>query len=411
MKFLENARVLGLQTLDISRWFKRPQAVSAISAIKHLCNEILNSDGEYSSQILAKEFFTHYSALSEPDKLELFKFLSREFDFDLDSYSNALERFNNNNCLDSYKCLAELSNSDRRVLFSRLNLVPGATKNIVDLRADLLSLISQNQNDRQELGKLDFDLLLLLRDWFNRGFLDMEQITWQSSAEVLERIIAYEAVHAISSWQELRRRLAPSDRFCFAFFHPSMPGEPLVFIELALTREIPTNIEQVLSPSNEQINPDEAESAIFYSISNCHRGLSGVSFGNFLIKQVVAYLQSNFPQIKNFATISPVPGMAKWLSKKGVTQSENLEDLALEYFVSAKNQQGYPLDPVARFHLRNGAELFRILSEANKSNAGQSQSHGVMVNYLYRPGCLAQNHENYVHLKEVALSSELKQKL
>ena len=257
----------------------------------------------------------------------------------------------------------------------------------------------------------------------------MEPIDWTTPAHILEKIIAYEAVHEIESWDALRRRLEPSDRYCYAFFHPSMEDEPLVFVAVALTDEIPQGINEILQRESEPADPESASCAIFYSISNCHKGLAGVSFGNFLIKQVATNLQLRFPQLKKFSTISPVPGLRTWLQQKATSEPgvadllkrfdvdadeelrTQLEQLTASYFLEQKTEQLEPLDPVARFHLKNGAVLERINILGNPSPAGMERSFGTMVNYVYNLSRVEDNHEDYVKNHNVIAGSQVKKAL
>ena len=257
----------------------------------------------------------------------------------------------------------------------------------------------------------------------------MEPIDWTTPAHILEKIIAYEAVHEIESWEALRRRLEPSDRYCYGFFHPSMEDEPLVFVEVALTEDIPRGISEILHRDGAAEKPDNPSCAIFYSISNCHSGLAGVSFGNFLIKQVATSLQMRFPQLKKFATISPVPGLRRWLEQQAEDDPEiamlisefgpdaddglrnRLEKLAASYFLEQKNDQREPIDPVARFHLKNGAILERINILGNPSEIGMQRALGTMVNYVYDLSRVEDNHEEYVRNHQVIASSQVKKSL
>jgi malonyl-CoA decarboxylase len=278
------------------------------------------------------------------------------------------------------------------------------------------------------LEVVDHDLRHLLASWFNRGFLVLRRIDWSTPANVLEKIIRYEAVHTIRDWDDLRRRLEPPDRRCFAFFHPQLVDEPLIFVEIALTTDIPAAIGPLLAQSA-AVTPARATTAVFYSISNCQEGLRGISFGNFLIKQVVEDLKRELPKLDTFVTLSPMPGFAKWLrepSTNGLLQradrtalasleasdwhedperAEPLRDtvtsLAATYLVSARNASGKPVDPVARFHLGNGARLERVNFLGDLSTRGLAQSHGMMVNYLYRLGDIERNHEAFVTKDEV----------
>ncbi len=408
MKFLERNWTIGLQSFDFQRWFNKANDTSSLNQIKQLCQDILDSDGEYSTMLLAKEFQGLYAALNELEQSEFFAFLDAQFDIELDHLDLAVQAFKHNGDAHQLHRLINLTQSARRHLFSRLNLAPRATQELVKLRADVLKCRKQNIGKSAALDKLDLDLLLLFRDWFNRGFLEMRQIDWHSSADVLEKIIAYEAVHTINTWGELRRRLVPEDRLCFGFFHPSMPDEPLVFIELALTKELPSKMTEILEERENPIAAAQAKCAVFYSISNCHRGLSGVSFGNYLIKHVVAYLRIQYPHIEQFATISPLPSFTKWLAQHNMKAHSDIEAQAAHYLVNAKNERGFPFDPVARFHLRNGAQLFRVLANANASDGGQAQSLGTMVNYVYDLDSLANNHEDYVKNQHLAVSDTVK---
>jgi malonyl-CoA decarboxylase len=240
------------------------------------------------------------------------------------------------------------------------------------------------------------DFAHLLRSWFNRGFLVLREINWNTPASILEKIVAYEAVHAINSWDELRLRLHPPDRRCFAYFHPTMPDEPLIFVEVALTRVVPNSIQNVLAEDREHRDPSETSVAVFYSISNCQAGLQGISFGNLLIKQVVDELRHALPQLETFVTLSPIPGLNRWRGDTPKTTEEDLERIAAHYLLNECNADGGPLDPVARFHLGNGAQIYAVHSGADITEKGHLQSSGAMVNYLYDLKMIEKNHETFV---------------
>ena len=260
--------------------------------------------------------------------------------------------------------------------------------------------------------------------WFNPGFLVLQPIDWSTPANILEKIIAYEAVHEITSWDALRARLAPEDRRCFAFFHPRMPEEPLIFVEVALTDHTPASIEDVLQIERQALSPDDASTAVFYSISNCQAGLAGISFGNFLIKRVAQELRLEHPALTTFVTLSPVPGLMRWLGREAPDLAEqfaaddwpadadSLEPAftaaALRYFTRSDRPDGWPNDPVARFHLGNGAILEQINYGADKSPKGLAQSGGLMVNYQYDLDVVEANHEAFHETKSVLLSPALK---
>jgi malonyl-CoA decarboxylase len=304
----------------------------------------------------------------------------------------------------SYGAFMDAAEPPRQELARRLNQVPGATGQLVAMRADLLRLM----RDDPGLGVVDLDLKHLFSSWFNRGFLVLRHVSWSSPADVLEKIIAYEAVHAIDSWDDLRRRLAPQDRRCFAFFHPAMPDEPLIFVEVALTRGIPGAIHDVLSEERAAIPATGADTAVFYSISNCQAGLAGISFGNSLIKQVVADLAQELPDLKTFVTLSPIPGLSRWLSQTGRALPEEPQArraIAAHYLLDARREDGTPVDPVARFHLGNGASVLAVHAGADLSPNGERQSGGVMVNYLYDLAQISQNHERFAGAGRIAASS------
>ena len=268
------------------------------------------------------------------------------------------------------------------------------------------------------LESFDEGLLKLFKYWFNPSFLVLEKIDWSTPANVLEKIIEYEAVHEINSWDDLRARLAPSDRYCFAFFHPLIPEDPLIFVEVALTNKIPESIEEVIKIEREELEFNQINTAVFYSISNCQNGLSGISFGNFLIKKVAHKLKQEIIGLDNFVTLSPVPGLMRWLEnyapltyercKDKIIDDEELNQKAINYLTESTREDGLPNDPVARFHLGNGAILKHINLNADQSSKGLSQSNGIMVNYLYDLETVERNHELFFETKEVLLSNEIK---
>jgi malonyl-CoA decarboxylase len=291
------------------------------------------------------------------------------------------------------------------------------------MRADLLA---DRHLDADQRERVDADLFHLLQSWFNRGFLEIRRISWSSPASLLEKVIRYEAVHHIRDWQALRERLEPEDRRCFGFFHPALPDEPLIFVEVALTDAVAGGIRDLLDPARAILPAHKASTAIFYSISTCQTGLRGIALGHFLIKQVAVELQGELPNLRHFATLSPVPGFAAWLAGgEGADMVGRLagelaspapvdDDLkarllrrAIEYFTVAKRADGKPVDPVARFHLGNGARLDRILWRADMSEKGIGQSFGLMVNYVYDLGRIEENHEAYARSGVIAVGEPL----
>ena len=374
---------------------------------REICDELLSQASDVSSFHLANALLNHYEKLDEDGKREFFNYLNDELDIDGQAIAKLAKSYATQPTPDKYRALKAASESQRLELLRRLNQVPGATAELVKMRVELLEAIKS----RPVLARLDHDFLHLLRSWFNRGFLVMRQITWESSASILEKIIEYEAVHEIHTWDDLRSRLQPSDRRCFAFFHPAMPDEPLIFVEVALVNGIPSTIPEVLTSKRQLIDEHTADTAVFYSISNCQQGLAGISFGNSLIKQVVRNLSAELPNIKQFVTLSPIPGLSKWLKQRELTAAALdqtvLKRLTAHYLLEAKNQVGNPLDPVARFHLTNGALVHAVHVGADVSVKGLAQSNGAMVNYLYDLDRISQNLSRYAENKEITATNSV----
>lgn len=360
-------------------------------SIKSLCTDLLAEHTEDSGLQLAAAALMRYQSLNSDEKAEFFTFLNDDLDIDPEAISNAALAYQEDRTTENYRHLNAISEPQRQNLFRRLNQAPGATGELVRMRLELLNFIKENP----ELKRTDLDLTHLLKSWFNRGFLVLRQITWDTPASILEKVIAYEAVHEIRNWDDLRSRLQPEDRRCFAFFHPAMPDDPLIFVEVALTKGVPGSIQSVLSDSRDELLESEADTAVFYSISNCQKGLAGISFGNSLIKQVVKDLSRDLPSLKTYVTLSPIPGLSRWLQKEDHIEAASQDDALLKYAASylydAKKPDGKPLDPVARFHLGNGAIIHKIHPNADVSKNGMAQSGGAMVNYLYDISKISQN--------------------
>jgi malonyl-CoA decarboxylase len=320
----------------------------------------------------------------------------------------------------------------RQELFRRLNMGPGGTRVLVQMRSRLL----QKLDDYPQWQPIAADLAHLLTSWFNRGFLVLQRIDWHTSAIILEKLIQYEAVHQIQGWHDLRRRLE-ADRRCYGYFHPALPNEPIIFIEAALTRGMSQTVQPLLDPDSPVSAPESADCAMFYSITNCQEGLRGVPFGSFLIKQVMEDVAREFPRLKKFATVSPVPGFREWLAGSirshesnprysrlanlvaAVEDSRWFEDknlrkelqhdlvaLCAYYLLHAKHGKE-PLDPVARFHFRNGARLERINWLGDTSAVGMQRSAGLMTNYVYRLADVERNHELYTREYKITASHEI----
>jgi malonyl-CoA decarboxylase len=397
--------------------------------IDALCESLLSQRGEASGVSLADAVLTAFDGLTPEGKQDFFHVLAERFDIDGEALQAIAGEFVADPDTAHLKALREAAEPRRQELFRRLNMAPEGTLRLVRMRADLLGLL----RDDPDLKRVDLDLEHLFASWFNRGFLVLRPIDWQTPAHILEKIVAYEAVHAISDWNDLRRRLQPEDRRCFGFFHPAMPDEPLIFVEVALTRDVPESIQGVLSEERDIVAEGKATTAVFYSISNCQHGLKGVSFGNFLIKQVAADLQAELPQLKTFVTLSPIPGFRRWLEREAETDqtaqdamdildvaSETAMDalpreararlmgLAADYFLNAKRKDDQPVDAVARFHLGNGAMLRQINWMADLSDKGIAQSAGMMVNYEYDLGSVEANHEAYAEQRTVKTTSRVR---
>ena len=416
-----------------------PRAVKqTLETLERLARELISVRGEASGMAMARQMIEGYASLPTAARLDFFRLLARDFGPDHDALRQAWAGYDAAPSPSGLKKLLRAVEPPRQELFRRLNLTPGGTAALVAMREDLL------RHGRQEaaLACVDDDLVHLLYSWFNRGFLVLRPITWSTPADILERIIRYEAVHTIHGWDDLRRRLQPPDRRCFAFFHPSLVEEPLIFVQVALTRGITGSIQALLAEDREILPVQRATTAIFYSISNCQPGLRGVSFGSFLIKQVVEELSRELPSLTTFVTLSPAPGFAAWLARVAdeptVAGIDGLSAealaflrhpdwhrdpaiverarpvmlrLAAAYYLRAKDAKGRPLDPVARFHLGNGARLEQLNWPADVSTKGLREGAGLMVNYLYDLRYIEANHEAYANQRSVAAASAVQRQL
>ena len=408
-----------------------PEAKPDGAELIGLCEALLSGRGEASGTAIAREILDRYHHLNEAERLSLFEALTRDFGPDREKLAKAVESWRTQPSDEDASELHFASEPRRQELIRRLNRAPGGTSDLVTMRADLLRLMKGHK----ELGALDRDVAHLLTSWVNRGFLVLRRIDWSTPANILEQIIRYEAVHEIRDWDDLRRRIDPIDRRCYAFFHPALVDEPLIFVEVALTESIPGAIAPLLAEDRQLVPTARARTAVFYSISNTQRGLGGISFGSFLIKQVVEELQRELPKLENFVTLSPVPGFMEWVKQaddvpitdddRAVLQHldtpdwfENpelaaqlrsvLEPLAAHYFLKARTPKGRLIDSVERFHIGNGARLERIDWLGDLSPKGLRESAGIMVNYLYLLEDIEKNHEAYANHGEIAASSAVK---
>ena len=422
---------------DQGRAFARVPApgVTGAERARQLTRALLSERGEASGAALAREVIMCFRALTMDQRMEVLRGISEDFSPDPDALRQAAEAYLAAPGAEPAQRLHDAAEPPRQELLRRMNMAAGGTAMLVEMRRELLAVLPREP----ALRPLNRDLLHLFGSWFNRGFLELRRIDWETPASILEKLITYEAVHEISGWQDLRRRLLP-DRRCFAFFHQALPNDPLIFVEVALTHGLAGAVQPLLAPPRDEagLPPKHMDTAIFYSISNCQDGLRGISFGNFLIKQVVEDLKAELPAIKHFATLSPVPGFSAWLARQPAAalpfsaderaalglddtaagaqwwQNEALSQslrgkllhLAALYLTQPASAQ-FSMDPVARFHLGNGARLERIHWMGDTAPRGLRQSFGIMVNYLYDPRTIEANHETFVNTGQVARSAEV----
>ena len=383
--------------------------------IKKATESVMSTTGEVSSIAFAGHLLDLIEAETEDGLDEYLSYLLKEYDIDTDSLLKNVEAYSRDKNSINLSLIGNSSEPRWIELFRRLNATPGGTHKLIKLRERIKTLLNDG---REHLKTLDAGLLKLFKYWFNSSFLVLEKIDWSTPANVLEKIIEYEAVHEINSWDDLRARLAPNDRQCFAFFHPLIPEDPLIFVEVALTNGIPESIESVIKIDRDEIEYNKINTAVFYSISNCQDGLAGISFGNFLIKKVAHKLKQEISEIDKFVTLSPVPGLMRWMENHApvtyencinkINDDENLLKKTFLYLTESNREDNLPNDPVARFHLGNGAILHKINLHGDQSKKGMAQSHGVMINYLYDLDIVEKNHELFFKNKEVVLSGEMK---
>jgi len=389
---------------------------------------LISERGEASGAALARQALSLYRALDTPGRLRFFEALARDFSPDRDAVLAAATAYHGDPSPENLAQLERVTEPPRQEVFRRMNMAPGGTALLLELRNEIL----ERMNADPKLAMVDHDLVHLLGSWFNRGFLELRRIDWKTPAAILEKLINYEAVHQIHGFPDLKRRLE-RDRRCFAFFHPALPDEPLIFVEVAFVNEMPSEVAPILALESVVGDPRRARCAVFYSITSCQPGLKGVSFGNFLIKQVAQDLHAELPNLKVFATLSPVPGLRSWARKTLAAQPaaveppadgsrtaliqaiadakafpapalrESLEGLAA-WYLTREWRDGHAADAVARFHLGNGARLERVNWLADTSAKGLAQSFGLMVNYVYDLGDVERNHEEYVNRHHVVAS-------
>ena len=414
------------------RLFKKPKIkIGDLSSIITLCDELLSNKGIVFGITVARDITNLYQALSDENKLVFFKKINKKYRPNYDEVDEAVKFYTQSRDEKRLSKLFVAAEGKRRELFRRMNIAPNGTGIIVKMREDLLRFINKNK----ELIYLDNDLIHLFKAWFNPGFLKLEKITWETKALILEKIIKYERVHLMKDMNDLKRRLGEDRRF-FSFFHPALDDEPIIFVQVALTKGLGKSIQEIMKPNSDV--EKRYDTATFYSISNCQEGLTRVTLGNFLIKRVIFEIQEELPDIKKFGTLSPIPGFAEWLNycdknkiknilresnedmsflkspdfKVGdvriVSFKENIIKLAAHYLINEKDLNGFPVGDVTRFHLRNGATINDIVINADISETGFMKSFGVMVNYLYELNDIEKNHEDFINNKRVIYSKELK---
>jgi len=380
--------------------------------INKAVDSVMSTSGEVSSLVYAEHLLNLIEDQDDNGLKKFLKELLKNYDIDTKTLLKDVKNYSSNKNSENFEKVRASSEPDWIELFRRLNSTSNGTYRLVKLRERIRSL-----ND-EDLKTFDLRLLKLFKYWFNPSFLVLEKIDWETPANILEKIIEYEAVHEINSWDDLRARLAPIDRQCFAFFHPLIPNDPLIFVEVALTTGIPKSIQKIINLDRQEIEIEDANTAIFYSISNCHNGLLGISFGNFLIKKVAKNLKRELPDLNQFLTLSPIPGLMKWMEEYAPITFERCTDKncsdeelmkkTIKYLTESDRDDGLPNDSVGRFHIGNGASLERINLNADLSEKGLSQSYGIMANYLYDLDVVEENHELFFKNKIVQTSNEIK---
>ncbi len=400
-------------------WFEKKDKELSI---QELIKNVMNAKGEVSAIIYAENLFKRIEKSSSEELIDFFVIINEELDIDKEKLKVAAEKYSNDTSSDYLAEIINFSEPKRKELLRRLNACERGTIRLVRLREKLLKIIKFNS----DLKKVDFDFVKLFKSWFNPGFLVLRPIDWTTPAHILEKIIFYEAVHEIKSWDDLRSRLEPIDRRCFAFFHPAMQDEPLIFVQVAIMNEIPSSIDQVLKIKTKENKLNDKKTAIFYSISNCQDGLKGISFGNFLIKTVAKELQKELNQLNEFVTLSPFIGFMNWCKNNDKSffdkivnsklindeqkQSE-IKNYAYDYILKSNRKDNLPNDPVARFHLGNGAIVERINLNADLSDKAMKEGAGIMINYKYDLNNVEKNHEEFVKNNTVILSQNANNKL
>jgi len=402
-----------------------------------LGRELLSRRGEASGIALAQRLLAAFDEADAAVRAAFLDALASDFGADREAVEAAIAAYREAPGAETLDRVHQVAEPRRQELIRRMNTAPGGTAALIRMREALMDALPGNPR----LSPVDADFVHLFSSWFNRGFLMLRPIDWNTPASILEKLIRYEAVHAINGWDDLKNRLGPTDRRCYGFFHPRLPDDPLIFVEVALTRDIPDRIAPILDMERVPIAPEDATTAVFYSISNTQRGLAGVSFGHFLIKQVVEDLRRELPGLRTFVTLSPVPRFARWLGGQRKAEEPELDPgllaaldvldapgwaddadiveavrepflaAAAYYFLDARDHLGRVPDQIARFHLGNGARLERLDMLGDTSPKAMEQAHGLMVNYLYDPQKIEANHEAFAERGEVIASQSVRKAL
>ena len=402
-----------------------------LETLLELCDDLISYKGVASGIAIAREISEIYLSLSKEDKKKFFIAVDEKFKPNLEAAEKKSLEFIKNKNTNTLKELSSLAEGNRQEFIRRMNMAPNGTAFLVSMREDLLRFVLEDSS----LSNLDEDFRHLFRSWFNPGFLRLERITWDTKAAVLERIISYEKVHKIKDMTDLKRRLDDDRRF-YAYFHPVLPDEPLIFVQVAFTQGLASSVQDIIKPMTP--NQPKADTATFYSISNCQQGLTSVTLGNFLIKRVVYEIQQENPKIKHFGTLSPLPGFAEWVNYveenklRSILGSEDYEKvkflrstdikigdpriiehkkiikkLTIHYLIKEK-VNGKPVNAVTRFHLGNGASIENIVINGNISDYGYNESFGIMVNYIYHLDKLEKIHEEYISNHQISYSDKIK---
>lgn len=403
-----------------------------LPSILQLCDDLISFKGVASGIAIAREITEIYNVFDTDQKLSFFKEVNKKFSPNPDEVEKKINTYIHEKSKKNLNSLGSSIEGQRQELIRRLNMAPNGTPFLVSMREDLLKFLPNNS----DLKDLDEDIRHLFRSWFNPGFLRLERITWDTKAAVLEKVMKYEKVHKITDMNDLKRRLQQEDRRFFAYFHPVLEDEPLIFLEVAFTKDIGSSIQEIIKPKTD--DKTDYDTATFYSISNCQEGLMRVTLGNFLIKRAVFEIMEENPKIKNFGTLSPIPGFADWYRSlnqeklqdilkgydikkleflnspnlkigdpKMIEEKEALKKLVAHYLINEKINNK-PLNPVSRFHLGNGASIHNILINGNTSDYGYKESFGIMVNYGYQLNKLEKIHEDYITKGIISYSDKIK---